>query len=70
MRPEFQKQGIGTLLLRHCIELAKIKGFDGIRFLVAKQNASALAMYDKNDFERCGDVFKFDKDFYCYQITF
>jgi aminoglycoside phosphotransferase (APT) family kinase protein/GNAT superfamily N-acetyltransferase len=70
VRPELQKQGIGTLMLQHCFEIAKNQGFDGIRILVAKTNTSALAMYEKNGFERCGEVFKFDIDFYCYQSTF
>jgi|GEM_PF-973101 len=70
VRPELQKQGIGTLLLQHCFEIAKNKGFDGIRILVAKTNTAALALYEKNGFERCGEVFRFGIDFYCYQITF
>ena len=68
--PELQKQGIGTLMLQHCFEIAKSQGFDGIRILVAKTNSAALALYEKNGFERCGEVFKFDIDFYCYQAMF
>jgi len=51
VRPEFQKQGVGTLMLRHCFETAKNNGFDGICILVAKTNAAALALYEKNGFE-------------------
>jgi len=69
VHPEFQKQGIGTLLLQHCFEIAKNQGFDGIRILVAKTNTTALALYEKNGFERCGEVNRFDIDFYCYQIA-
>ncbi|MBH1942583.1 GNAT family N-acetyltransferase [Mobilitalea sibirica] len=70
VNPEFQKQGIGTMLLQNIIKTAKEKGYDGIRMLVSKTNSAALALYDKNGFERCGEVFRFDIDFYCYQITF
>jgi serine/threonine-protein kinase len=70
VRPELQKNGIGTLLLLHCFEIAKNQGFDGIRILVAKTNTSALALYEKNGFEQCGEVNRFDIDFYCYQIAF
>jgi ribosomal protein S18 acetylase RimI-like enzyme len=38
--------------------------------LVSKTNNAALALYEKNGFERCGEVFRFGIDFYCYQITF
>ena len=70
VKPAFQKQGIGTIILQNIIKTAKEKGYDGIRMLVSKTNSAALALYDKNGFERCGEVFKFDIDFYCYQITF
>ena len=70
VRPMLQKQGIGTLLLQHCFEIVKNEGFDGIRILVAKINVAAIALYEKNGFERCGEVNKFDIDFYCYRIVF
>ena len=69
VRPELHKQGIGTLLLQHCFEIAKKQGFDGIRILVADKNTAALALYEKNGFERCGEVFRYDIDFYCYQLV-
>jgi Homocysteine/selenocysteine methylase (S-methylmethionine-dependent) len=68
--PTMQKQGIGTVILQNVINVAKEKGFDGIRMLVSKTNPAALALYDKNGFEKCGEAFRFDIDFYCYQITF
>jgi ribosomal protein S18 acetylase RimI-like enzyme len=68
--PSMQKQGIGTIILQNIIEKVKEKGFDGIRMLVSKTNPAALALYDKNGFERCGETFMFDIDFYCYQIKF
>jgi len=70
VRQEFQKQGIGTIVLQNIIKIAKEKGYDGMRFLVSKTNPAALALYDKNRFERCGETFRFDIDFYCYQIVF
>lgn len=70
VHPEFQQQGIGTLMLQYCFETAKKQGFDGIRILVAKTNTPALALYEKNGFELCGEVFRFNIDFYCYQTTF
>ena len=68
--PSMQKQGVGTMILQNVIDVAKEKGFDGIRMLVSKTNLSALALYDKNGFERCGEAFMFDTDFYCYQMLF
>jgi ribosomal protein S18 acetylase RimI-like enzyme len=68
--PPLQNKGIGTAILRHVMEAAKAKGFDGIRMLVSKTNEAALALYEKNGFERCGEVNRFDIDFYCYQIEF
>ena len=68
--PAFQKQGIGTIILQHIIKAMKEQGFDGMRFIVSKTNPAALALYDKNGFEKCGETFVFDIDWYCYQMTF
>lgn len=68
--PEMQGRGIGTIILKNIIRTAGEQGFDGMRFLVSKTNPSALAMYEKNGFERCGEVFMYDVDFYCYQMKF
>jgi ribosomal protein S18 acetylase RimI-like enzyme len=68
--PSAQRQGVGTLILQNVIAAMKGKGFDGIRMLVSKTNPAALALYDKNGFERCGETFMFEIDFYCYQMCF
>ena len=68
--PMMQKQGIGTVILQNVIKLVQEKGFDGIRMLVSKTNPAALALYDKNGFVKCGEVFMFDIDFFCYDMKF
>jgi len=65
-----QNKGIGTLMLRHVMAVARAGGFDGIRMLVSPTNPAALAMYEKNGFERCGRVFMFEHDYDCYQLAF
>ena len=66
----FQRQGIGTIILKKVITVAKARGFDGIRMLVSKSNPSALALYDKNGFIKCGEAFMFEIDFHCYEMIF
>jgi L-amino acid N-acyltransferase YncA len=68
--PPLQGRGLGSIILQNVIQTMKERGFYGIRMLVSKTNPAALALYDKNGFERCGEVFMFDIDFYCYQILF
>jgi ribosomal protein S18 acetylase RimI-like enzyme len=68
--PKFLKQGIGSILLKNIITAMQEKGFDGIRQIVSKTNPAALALYDKNGFERCGETFLFEHEWYCYQIVF
>jgi ribosomal protein S18 acetylase RimI-like enzyme len=68
--PTMQRQGIGTIILQYIVKAVKEKGFDGMRFLVSKANHAALTLYDKNGFERCGEAFMYDIDFYRYQIEF
>jgi len=68
--PTMQKQGVGSIILQNIVEAMKAKGFDGVRMLVSKTNHAALELYDKNGFEKCGEAFRFDIDFYCYQMKF
>ena len=68
--PAMQRQGIGTFILRNIIDAMQEKGFDGIRLLASKTNHGALTLYEKNGFLRCGEVFRFDIDFYCYELSF
>ncbi len=66
--PQMQSRGIGSLMLKKVMDAARARGFDGMRFLVSKTNPAALAMYEKNGFERCGEAHEYDIDFYRYQI--
>ena len=68
--PTLQGRGLGSSVLQQCIAIAKERGHDGMRFLVSRDNASALAMYEKNGFSRCGEAREYDIDFYCYEMTF
>ena len=52
------------------IEAVKDRDFDGIRMLVSKTNPAALALYDKNGFEKCGETYMYGIHFYCYQMNF
>jgi ribosomal protein S18 acetylase RimI-like enzyme len=65
-----QNQGIGTLMLCNVINAVKKRGFDGIRMLVSKSNPSALALYDKNGFTKCGEAIMYGIDFFCYEMIF
>jgi len=63
---DMHKKGMATILLEHIKYAAIERGFDGIVMMVSKNNPPALALYEKNGFERCGEVFMFDMGFYCY----
>ena len=52
------------------MQAAKEQGFDGMIMLVSKTNPAAMALYEKNGFDQCGDAFEYGMDFYRYQITF
>lgn len=68
--PSMQRQGIGTIILQSVIAVMKEKGYDGIRMIVSKTNPAALALYNKNGFEICGETMMFDMSWYCCQIKF
>lgn len=67
VRPELQNQGLGGLLLRHVMQDARQRGFDGMRMLVSSGNPAAVALYEKAAFSRCGQVERYGIDFYCYE---
>jgi len=67
VRADMQKKGIASLLLGHVKRAVKERGFDGIVMMVSKANPPAIALYDRNGFVRCGEVFMFEIDFYCYE---
>jgi ribosomal protein S18 acetylase RimI-like enzyme len=69
VQASMQNRGIGTLLLKNVMNAAKERGFDGIRMLVSKKNPSALALYNKNEFIKCGEIVMHGIDFYCYKIA-
>ncbi|MDR1569662.1 MAG: GNAT family N-acetyltransferase [Oscillospiraceae bacterium] len=69
VQASMQNRGIGTLLLKNVMNAAKERGFDGIRMLVSKKNLSALALYNKNGFIKCGEIVMYGIDFYCYKIA-
>ena len=68
--PTMQKQGIGSILLQYVIKAMADKGYDGMRFTASKNNHAALALYSKNGFEKCGEVFRFGRENCCYQMQF
>jgi ribosomal protein S18 acetylase RimI-like enzyme len=52
----FWRTGIGTLLLRHCIDDATSRGFDALWLGVWEENERANAFYAKFGFEQVGTV--------------
>lgn len=54
---EHRGQGIGELLVRHCMEKGKELGFTILQFnAVVKLNTSALHLYEKLGFVRLGTI--------------
>lgn len=64
--PLMQNNGIASKLLAEIIQDCKIRGYDGMRFLVSKTNYNAIMLYRKFGFKEVGEVFRYGHDFYCY----
>jgi ribosomal protein S18 acetylase RimI-like enzyme len=64
----YQRQGIGSYLLKQVIKAVKRRGFDGIVMLVSTSNTTALSLYEKHGFTRCGEINRYGFDFYRYQL--
>lgn len=70
VKRSMHNRGLGYTIVKYVIEDVKKRGFDGIRMLVSKTNPSALALYEKLDFRRCGETRMYDNDWFCYQMIF
>jgi len=65
---EFQNKGFAKILLEHIIELLKKQGFGSVRLLVSEGNATAVALYEKLGFKRCGEAHMYERDWLCYEL--
>lgn len=54
--PEMQRQGIGTGVIRYCIDKAKAEGYKAIRVDIAPGNIPARSLFEKAGFDYAGDV--------------
>jgi len=68
VRPDYQGRGIGKMCMNYVFKIAREQGFDGVVLLVAKNNPTAIALYEKGGFKRCGEVFMYGNDYYRYQM--
>lgn len=67
VRTEYQNKGIAKYLISYIEKQVVKRGFDGIHFLVSKNNPHAKAVYDKMNYICCGECIMYDKDWYCYE---
>jgi len=52
--PEVQRQGIGSKLLKHFIQLARRHGADSVMLEVRPSNRKAISLYEKMGFNEIG----------------
>lgn len=67
VKTAYQNRGLAKFLLSHIETQARVRGFDGIRLLVGKNNDRAIVLYEKAGYLRCGECRLYDWDWYCYQ---
>lgn len=54
VRPEYQRQGIGTALLSHAVATARAAGFRLLEIGTGDTGAGQIALYERCGFVRCG----------------
>jgi diamine N-acetyltransferase len=69
VKRSMQNNGLGYAIVDYVISDVKKRGFNGIRMLVSKTNPSALALYEKLNFHRCGETIMYNIDWYCYEMV-
>lgn len=67
VKREYHRKGVAFGLITHLLGEAARLGYDGVALLVGTENHSAMRLYEKAGFERCGETFLYDTHWYCYQ---
>lgn len=68
VRREYQRRGIARELLEYLIKEAPKRSYDGIALLVGTENHSAIALYEKIGFKRCGSGNLYETDWHFYEL--
>lgn len=55
--PEYQNRGIGSRVLAHIEDQIRSMGYSSVRLDVFSQNPYALKLYEKNGYEKRGEVY-------------
>ncbi len=64
----FQKTGVGTALVEFLKKEAKKLPYDGLGLLCGAENFSAMKLYEKCGFTRCGESFLYDTHWVCFCV--
>jgi len=67
---DYQRKGIGKLLIGYIIEEAKKLKYEGIRLVTAKNNDAAIALYTKIGFKYKGQVLEYGIICNTYELIF
>ena len=66
----YQNQGIARKMILAAMEILKVRGYAGARYLVSPGNKRALASYHKLSFCYKGDCEVYDHKWNCYELLF
>lgn len=68
IHPDFQRQGIGHLLVDRLLSHLKEKGIRGLHLIVASDNQKGIGFYRKYGFEKLLDIFPAGKSGIIYGV--
>jgi len=54
--PEYHRQGIGSEIIRFCVDRTRSNGYKALRVDIVPDNLPARKLYEKNGFTHAGDV--------------
>lgn len=54
--PEYHRQGIGSEIIRFCVDRTRSNGYKALRVDIVPDNLPARKLYEKNGFTYAGDV--------------
>ena len=67
VHPDYQNRGIAPLMITHCMNVLKERGYRSVHYMVNKLNVKALRSYSKLDMRVAGETFMYQQNFICYE---
>lgn len=65
--PHLQGKGVAKQVMAFAERNARERGYDSVHLLAAKKNPFAPKIYPAIHYRYCGEIYRYDVDFFCFE---